>query len=72
MYDDWRPTIEHLPDIGEYLPTQEMSIPFARRVVSSGNIFPTSNEVTYEQLHLFQGVLQNSNFFVLIVIELRY
>jgi hypothetical protein len=41
------------------LPSNEESIPFSRRTVTSGNLFSEKTDVEFEKLQMFQGKLQN-------------
>lgn len=60
LYEAWTPNVKTCVNLSShYFPSNEQSVPFARRLVTSGNLFPTKIDVTLERLLRFQSKLQN-------------
>jgi hypothetical protein len=60
LYKDWAPEFQTCVNLPlNYLPSNEESIPFSRRTVTSGNLFSEKTDVEFEKLQMFQGKLQN-------------
>lgn len=60
LYEDWAPKFKTCIDLPKnYLPSNEESIPFSRRKVTTGNLFMDKVDVTLEKLRRFQSQLQN-------------
>jgi len=70
LFNDWLPKFEKIENMLDYLPSNTVSIPFARRKINASNLHPEIKTITYEKLNRFEAKLHNGNIIILNLLNL--